>query len=62
MRVSQAPPPRMSALLPLYWRYDFPIFRGWLANTTISFDWILGLPRTGWREAPGCVPIEKYRF
>jgi hypothetical protein len=37
MGVSKPPPPRISALLPLNWRYDFPIFPGWLANTTISF-------------------------
>jgi hypothetical protein len=53
MGVSKPSPPRMSALLPLNWRYDFPIFPGWLANTTISFGWILGLSTPGVARSAG---------
>ena len=40
-------------LASINWRNDFPIFPGWLANTTISFSWTLGLSRRGLARGAG---------
>ena len=61
MGVSKPPPPRMFASLHETGATTFQYSQaGWQTRQYRSID--PRLVEMGWREAPGCVPIEKYRF